>query len=59
MASDESKKDKPDANGRARDKRSPDQDADSLEPSREKIPEGEGNLRRRADWFQKRTGGSN
>jgi len=31
---------------------------DVLQPSREKIPEGEGNLRRRADWFQKRTGGT-
>ena len=58
MASDESKKDKPDANGRARDKSGADQDADAIELAREKIPEGEGNLRRRADWFQKRTGGS-
>ena len=31
-------------------------DKDSLQPSHEKIPEGAGNLRRRAEWFQKRTG---
>lgn len=31
---------------------------DEVQPASEKIPEGEGNLRRRADWFQKRTGGS-
>lgn len=31
---------------------------EQLQPSREKKPEGEGHLRRRADWFQKRTGGA-
>lgn len=31
-------------------------DKESLQPSQEKIPEGSGNLRRRAEWFQKRTG---
>jgi hypothetical protein len=56
MASDAADKEKPDDEARAREKSSDPKDA--LEPSHEKIPEGEGNLRRRADWFQKQTGGS-
>jgi hypothetical protein len=31
-------------------------DKDVVRPAVEKIPEGDGNLRRRADWFQKRSG---
>lgn len=49
-------KPKPDDEARAREKESTADDKDALARSREKIPEGEGNLRRRADWFQKRTG---
>ena len=49
---------KPDDEARALEKSGEREENDELEPSREKIPEGEGNLRRRADWFQKRTGGA-
>jgi hypothetical protein len=42
----------------AREKTADSADKQALQPAREKIPEGEGNLRRRADWFQKRSGGS-
>ncbi len=28
-----------------------------VQPADDKIPEGPGNLRRRAEWFQKRSGG--
>ena len=42
----------------AREKTAGREDKETLQPAREKIPEGEGNLRRRADWFQKRTGGT-
>jgi hypothetical protein len=31
-------------------------DKDVVRPAIEKNPEGDGNLRRRADWFQKRSG---
>jgi hypothetical protein len=31
-------------------------DKNAVRPAGEKIPEGDGNLRRRADWFQKRSG---
>ena len=31
---------------------------EKLQPSREKIGEGADNLRRREEWFQKRTGGT-
>jgi hypothetical protein len=54
MASESSDKKKPEDEARAREKESEPNDA--VQPAREKIPEGEGNLRRRADWFQKRTG---
>jgi len=40
--------------GRAGEEHSPDAKS-AVQPSREKVPEGEGNLRRRADSFQKRT----
>ena len=43
---------------RARQKEDRTGEKDALKPTVEKIPEGEGNLRRRADWFQKRTGGT-
>jgi hypothetical protein len=58
MASDAPDKDKPDDDMRACQKESEGKEDAALERSREKIPEGEGNLRRRADWFQKRTGRS-
>jgi hypothetical protein len=47
---------KPDDEARAREKSSDADDKDAIRPATEKIPESEGNLRRRADWFQKRTG---
>ena len=56
VPSDPTEKPKPEDEAGAREKR--DEEKDALQPSREKIPEGEGNLRRRADWFQKRTGGT-
>jgi hypothetical protein len=58
MASDAPDKDKTDDEARAPQKESAGKDDAALERTREKVPEGEGNLRRRADWFQKRTGGS-
>jgi hypothetical protein len=57
MPSDPPEKPKPDDEARAGEK-SDECENDELQPSREKIPEGEGNLRRRAEWFQKRTGGT-
>ena len=58
MPSDPPEKPKPDEEARVREKSNEREKKDELQPSREKIPEGEGNLRRRADWFQKRTGGA-
>jgi hypothetical protein len=58
MPSDPSEKPKPDDEAQVREKSNEREKNDVLQPSREKIPEGEGNLRRRADWFQKRTGGT-
>ncbi len=58
MSPDPPEKPKPDDEARAREKNNEREKNDVLQPSREKIPEGEGNLRRRADWFQKRTGGT-
>ena len=55
VPSDPPERPKPDE-ARAREKTGDREENDELQPSREKIPEGEGNLRRRADWFQKRTG---
>lgn len=50
-------KPKPDDEARKREKNEHEEN-DDLQPSRKKTPEGEGNLRRRANWFQKRTGGT-
>jgi hypothetical protein len=58
MPSDPPEKSKPDDEAWAREKSKEREKKDVLQPSREKIPEGKGNLRRRADWFQKRTGGT-
>jgi hypothetical protein len=58
MPSDPSEKTRRDDEARARQKGSDAEEKDSLKPAVEKVPEGEGNLRRRADWFQKRTGGT-
>jgi hypothetical protein len=58
MASDPSKETKPEDEARARGKTSESDGKDSVQPSREKVSEGPDNLRRRADWFQKRTGGT-
>jgi hypothetical protein len=58
MPSDSPEKPKPGDEAREREENNEREKNDELQPSREKIPEGEGNLRRRADWFQKRTGGT-
>jgi hypothetical protein len=58
MSSEPTEKEKPEDDARAREKQSEREEKDALQPSPKKIPEGEDNLRRRADWFQKRTGGS-
>jgi hypothetical protein len=57
MPSDSPDKPTSDDEAQAREKRNKCENEEKLQPSREKIPEGEGNLRRRAEWFQKRTGG--
>jgi hypothetical protein len=55
MPSDPPEKPKPEDEARAREKDSEENGA--VRPASEKIPEGgSDNLRRRADWFQKRTG---
>lgn len=56
MPSESPEKKKRDAGAPSREEKAQTQDKDSLQPSQEKIPEGSGNLRRRADWFQKRSG---
>ena len=56
MPSDPPEKPKPGDEARTQEKNNEPEKNDELQPSREKIPEGEGNLSRRADWFQKRTG---
>lgn len=56
MPSDSENKAKREDEGRAQEKSSESKEKDALQPSREKIGEGPDNLRRRADWFQKRTG---
>jgi hypothetical protein len=58
MPSDPPEQPKPDDEARELEKSNEREKNDVLQPSREKISEGEGNLRRRADWFQKRTGGT-
>ena len=59
MASETPDKPNPNDEARAREKSGERDENEALQSAREKIPEGEGNLRRRADWFQKRSGGSN
>ena len=56
MPSDSPEKNKPEDETRPREERSLKDDKEAVQPSPEKIPEGHGNLRRRADWFQKRSG---
>jgi hypothetical protein len=56
MPSDPPEKTKPEDEARAREKDSETEKTGAVRPSSEKIPEGPDNLRRRADWFQKRTG---
>lgn len=58
MPSDPPEKTKRDDEACARQKNSEADEKDTLKPAVEKVPEGEGNLRRRAEWFQKRTGGT-
>jgi hypothetical protein len=59
MPSDPPDKPKREDDARAREKSSETEKTDAVGPSSEKIPEGgSDNLRRRADWFQKRTGGT-
>jgi hypothetical protein len=56
MPSDPPEKKKDDNESQPRDEKAPADDQDAVQPSREKVPEGHGNLRRREDWFQKRSG---
>ena len=56
MPSDPPEKTKPEDEARAREKSSETEETGAVRPSSEKVPEGPDNLRRRADWFQKRTG---
>jgi len=58
VPSDPSEKTKPEDEARAREKEDESEEKDSVQPTRSKIREGADNLRRRADWFQKRTGGT-
>ena len=56
MPSDPPEKTKPEDEARAREKNSDTEETGAVQPSSEKVPEGPDNLRRRAEWFQKRTG---
>jgi hypothetical protein len=57
MPSDPPEKPKREDEARAREKGSETEENGPVRPASEKIPEGgSDNLRRRADWFQKRTG---
>jgi hypothetical protein len=59
MPSDPPEKLKRDDEARAREEDGETEENGALRPASEKIPEGgSDNLRRRADWFQKRTGGT-
>jgi hypothetical protein len=59
MPSDPPEKSKREDEARAREKSSEPDETGAVRPASEKIPEGgSDNLRRRADWFQKRTGGT-
>jgi hypothetical protein len=57
MPADQSKKSKPNTEADCEDKTHAG-DKDAVRPVDQKIPEGKDNLRRRADWFQKRSGQS-
>ena len=56
MPSESPEKKKRDDEAPSREEKTRKDDKGSLQPSQEKIPEGPGNLRRRAEWFQKRSG---
>ncbi len=57
MPSDSSEKPKREDEASAREKDPEGEEKGAVRPASEKIPEGgSDNLRRRADWFQKRTG---
>ncbi len=56
MPSDAPEKKKPEDEAGAREKDSKAEESGGVRPASEKVPEGPDNLRRRADWFQKRTG---
>ena len=56
MPSDQPEKPKRDDEADSRKDKGNEGDKDVVRPAVEKIPEGDGNLRRRADWFQKRSG---
>ena len=56
MPSDPPEKTKRDDEAQPREDKTPNDDKDKIQPADKKTPEGEGNLRRRAEWFQKRTG---
>jgi hypothetical protein len=57
MPSDPPEKTKREDEARAREKDTETEENGAVRPASEKIPEGgSDNLRRRADWFQKRTG---
>jgi hypothetical protein len=56
MPSETPENNKSEGEGRSREDKTRKDDKESLQPSPEKVPEGHGNLRRRAEWFQKRSG---
>ena len=56
MPSDSTEKNKREDDARSREDKTRKDDNEAIQPTQEKIPEGHGNLRRRADWFQKRSG---
>ena len=56
MPSDQPEKPKRDDEADSRKDKEDAGDKDAVRPADKKIPEGDGNLRRRADWFQKRSG---
>jgi hypothetical protein len=56
MPADPPEKTKREEKTQPRDEKTPTGDREKVQPSNEKIPEGHGNLRRREDWFQKRSG---
>jgi hypothetical protein len=58
MPSESPEKTKREDEAGARQKDSEKEESGAVRPSTEKIPEGPGNLRQRAEWFQKRTGGT-